>query len=349
MYVPKAKKLPSGTWFIRMRLGGESVYVAASTERDARRKAELIKAEYRNEIRREKMELANDLTLEKAIDQYIARRQKVLSPSTVAGYRVIQRNRFKEIMKKPLRSVKDWQRVVSDETALVAPKTVHNAWMFVASVLRDAKLPVPSVALPQLVQDEHPWLFPEQIPKFIAALPNDDTYIPILLGLHGLRRSEIIGLDWKNVDLKNGTIRVAGSSVYDEHNNLVDKPTNKNTTSRRTVPMMIPHLRQALEKVPTQKRDGKVCLARPFAIYDTANRVCESLGFPKIGTHGLRHTFASLALSDDVGMTEREVMLLGGWKDAKTVHKIYEHVSNAQFLRKQNKMSAFYAKKENAT
>ena len=46
MKVPKARKLPSGMWFIQLRLGGVSIPVTEKTEKKCRDAAALIKAEY---------------------------------------------------------------------------------------------------------------------------------------------------------------------------------------------------------------------------------------------------------------------------------------------------------------
>ena len=47
MKVPKARKLPSGSWTIQMRLGGHSVSVTRFSERTCILEAERIKAAYR--------------------------------------------------------------------------------------------------------------------------------------------------------------------------------------------------------------------------------------------------------------------------------------------------------------
>lgn len=47
MKVPKARKLPSGSWTIQMRLGGRSVSVTRFSERACILEAERIKAAYR--------------------------------------------------------------------------------------------------------------------------------------------------------------------------------------------------------------------------------------------------------------------------------------------------------------
>ncbi len=55
--VPKARKLASGTWFIQLRLGGESIPVSGATEKAVTREAERIKAEYRAGAREQKSRL----------------------------------------------------------------------------------------------------------------------------------------------------------------------------------------------------------------------------------------------------------------------------------------------------
>ena len=44
MKVPAPRKLPSGSWFIQLRLGGESIPVTAATAKDCNREAAAIKA-----------------------------------------------------------------------------------------------------------------------------------------------------------------------------------------------------------------------------------------------------------------------------------------------------------------
>jgi hypothetical protein len=99
MKVPKARKLPSGSWFIQLRLGGESISVTALTEKECTKQAQYIKAEYvagkREYAENEAVTLP---TLTKAIDQYIEDRANTLSPLTVRGYRIIQKNRFQDYM-----------------------------------------------------------------------------------------------------------------------------------------------------------------------------------------------------------------------------------------------------------
>ena len=51
MKVPEPRKLKSGTWFIQLRLGGESIPVSALTRSDCIKQAQLIKAQHRADAR----------------------------------------------------------------------------------------------------------------------------------------------------------------------------------------------------------------------------------------------------------------------------------------------------------
>lgn len=336
MKVPAPRKLKSGTWFIQLRLGGESIAVKGNTEKECRRQAELIKAEYRSGKR---IAAAAPITLSQAIDAYIVRRENTLSPSTIRGYRTIQRSYLPSVTNSPLSDVKDWQKVVNDLASHYSSKTVKNTWRFLCSILRENSITPPVIALPQIVQKEHLFLEPEQVSVFVDAVKDSPCAIPALLALHSLRRSEIMALTWSNVDLKKNTIRVSGAAVFNEEQKLVQKETNKNSTSARTLPIMIPELRQALEAA--KQKNGPVVTCNPNTIWAQINRVCASCNLPEVGTHGLRHSFASLAYH--LGLSEMETMELGGWADIQTMRKIYTHLAKADRLKAQNKMAEFFA------
>lgn len=184
-------------------------------------------------------------TLGNAIDTYIANRNAVLSPSTIRGYKTIRKTRFSNMMDRSLSDISDdeWQIACNAEAKLCSAKTLKNAWGFIASVLLDAtgRQP-PKVKLPQVVQNERPFLEPEQIRPFIESVNGTAVEVPALLALSSLRRSEIMALRWENIDLKNRTIRVKGAAVFNSENKLEHKPENKNRSSARTIPIMIDEL-----------------------------------------------------------------------------------------------------------
>lgn len=338
MKIPEPKKMSGGGWRIQLRLNGVSIPVTAPTRKECIRAAELIKAEYKNGKRAVRERTGK--TLDQAIGEYINARRNVLSPATARGYQTIRRTRFKALMDRDIASITEdeWQRAINNEAKLCSAKTIENAWGLVTPTLRVNKLPVPEVTLPQVISAERPWLEPEQTFVFIDAVKGKSFAIPALLALHGLRRSEIYGLTWDNIDLNKNLIRISGAVVMDENNNPVHKLENKNRTSARTIPIMIPELRTALAAV--EDKTGNLVKTHIHTLYKQVNRTCRAAGLPEVGVHGLRHSFASVCYH--VKLTERETMELGGWNDYQTVHKIYTHLARADRLKAQNKVAEFF-------
>ncbi len=160
----------------------------------------------------------------------------------------------------------------------------------------------------------------------------------MLLGLHSLRMSEIRALRFPDsFDMKKGSIFVSGAVVRDEHNKEVFKQRNKTRQSARTVPIMIPRLRELLE---AQSKDGYIVTQANSTINRHIRTIAEQQGLPNITEHCLRHSFASLGYH--LRLSEIEVMSMGGWSDSSTVHDIYLHLAQRDRLKAENKMAKFY-------
>lgn len=79
MKIPKAQKLPSGNWRVGLMVEGKRISITEPTKKAAETKAAAIKAGMKAEA------APASLTVGKAIDLYIASKDSVLSPSTIAG------------------------------------------------------------------------------------------------------------------------------------------------------------------------------------------------------------------------------------------------------------------------
>lgn len=179
---------------------------------------------------------------------------------------------------------------------------------------------------------------PEIAQKYRALDEHGKKLIAALLALSSLRRSELIHLDWSGVDLKHRRLQVAGADVYDENNRRVSKAENKTEGSRRVVPIMMNQLQEALKAVG--KKEGRVVSCAPDTVRRRVNAICRANGLPEIGTHGLRHSFASLAAH--LQMPEAIAMEIGGWQNNKIMREIYVHVWQADKDRYKNEMASFY-------
>lgn len=353
MKVPKARKLSSGNWFIQLRLGGESIGVTGATEKACTRDAASIKAEW---LAKKKLPPAPPdpyPTLTAAIDNYVARKRRTLSQSTLRGYRAIQKNRFQDHMETHLEDLlhADWQNIINAELALAAPKTVVNAFKFVRTVIKaetNYEIPLDKITLPQIPKSNTAFLQPEEIKIFVAAIKDTRVAVSALLALSSLRISEISALRWENIPKNPKFIRVSGAVVRGEDSTWVRKRENKNLSSNRNVPIIIPELLDVIER--DRKPSGPVMSHDQDDLRETVHRICQENQITDVTIHGLRHSFASLAYHLQV--PEKIAMEIGGWSDPGTMHKIYTHIAQSDFARYQTAMSDFYSgktdQKENA-
>jgi integrase len=267
-------------------------------------------------------------------------REAALSPSTIRGYRIIQENRMKSVMDRTINKTTDkmYQLAVNADTKEYSSKTVKNTWCFVASVLKAVAGREVSCSIPQVITKEHEFLEPEHIPIFLKGIKGDPREIPILLALHGLRASEVMDITWKDIDLKKKIIRVRGSAVLDADNNIVHKETNKNSTSRRDVPILIPQLVEAVERA--DKSSEFVYDKQTVTIYRTINKVCRENGLPEVGVHGLRHSWTSLCFH--LGLPAELTQKFGGWGDLGTMKKIYTHLATRDVHKYTAALEAFF-------
>lgn len=150
---------------------------------------------------------------------------------------------------------------------------------------------------------------PEHVETFLASVDGDQYSHAWWLALCGLRRGEISGLRWSDVDLKNGLLTVSASRVA--FGNTISEGAPKSRRSARTLPMPA-DLVDAMKAA--RKRQAKDRLAIGGAWQDTGyvvvdregnpptpntltywwRRSVATAGVPSIRLHDARHTCATL-------------------------------------------------------
>ena len=323
--VPTPKQLPSGSW--RIYLAKERKSITAETPDDCILQA----TEYRKQWEIDEAAGLHIppppvLTLDSVIRDYIASREPVRSPSTIEGYNVILRNRFRAYMSQDISTI-DYQQMINDEVASgVSAKTVFNAWGLVSSALRWSKIAFENPSLPRAVQTERNWLTYDQILLFLSAIRESPYELPALLALHSLRKSELLGLRVSDYDPVKKVIKVRGA-LLKVNNSFIKTNLNKTDTSSRDIPIIIPRLTVLLESAV--KTDSEYIVScNPNLIYKNINLICQSVGLPMVGLHGLRHSFASLAYH--LNWKKQSTMAIGGWHNSKVLDEIYTHNADLQ-------------------
>ena len=201
----------------------------------------------------------------------------------------------------------------------LAPKTVRNAHTVLRRALGDAERlglvtrnaaavarpPAPSKA-------EQPTWAPEQLSTFLRFTAGEPLHAAfVLLSTTGLRRGEVCGLGWANVDLETGELFVTQTRTT-VGSDVIDSPTKTPKSRRRvsldggTVVVLRSHrARQAemqLAAGPGWVGEGHVLCeddgapVHPDRITGAFRRQREAAGLPPIRLHDLRHTYATLGL-----------------------------------------------------
>lgn len=340
--LPKIEQLPSGAWHTRVLVDGRRVSITKDNY-------EACVAEYlavKSGVMESKRQGGqNRVTLGEAVDAYIDSTRDLVrrgrrSPSTVYGYIRYRNNTFQAAMRYNVYTTPDqrWQQAIDEEKKLGrSSKYIKNAWGLMSAAIKKETGRQPEVVLFEKEENERPFLEPEQIDIFVEAVKGQTIEIPALLCLSSLRRSEMLGLTWKNVDFANRAIYVRGAKVRGE-DGLNLKPQNKTKKSRRPVPM-IPPLFDALMAAP--KDSEFVVNAATCTLFKHINKICKENSLPEVGMHGLRHSFASLAYH--MGIPEMMAAEIGGWKDLGTMHKIYTHLAERDIAKRSREFTDYFS------
>jgi integrase len=156
----------------------------------------------------------------------------------------------------------------------------------------------------------------------------------------GLRRGEVAGLTWGDVDLTVRRLTVNWNRVEWEHGTRLMAP--KTAASRRALALpelVVASLRRQLARERAKARQAGLSLTPGDAVLTTRNRRpystaylyldlrkrLERLGLPRMRFHDLRHTAASLLLGE--GVPPRTVMEMMGHRNLAVTMLIYGHAN----------------------
>lgn len=337
MKIPKARKLPSGSWFIQLRIDGRSVPITQPTEEKCEAMAMAVKAGLLEEEKR-----PLDISVSKAYDRYIESKDGVLSPSTVAGYKRLRKNTFSGIMKTTLSSLSNEkiQREISKMSKDgKSQKYIRNAEGLLSAVLKsyypEFRL---SVFLPQKDKIQPRRISDEEIAKIMSSVAGMDIELPVLMALWmGMRMSEIRGARYG--DITGGTLHVCRAIVDDIDGNAVEKPPKTFSGDRWIdIPAYIAGL-MGKDKAPT---DHLVTLSAQ-AIYKRFVRMLENRGIPHCRFHDLRH--ANAAVMVRLGIESKYAQERNGWSSDRMYKQTYAYTMDDAMSEANGKINSYFANK----
>lgn len=328
------KKMKSGHYKVRISIGKDASgkYRYKAFTAPTRREAELMAAIFQMTQKDNR----KSPTIQYAIDSYIETRTEVLSPSTIRGYRTLQRDYFQDCSNLLVMDLtnEDIQDLVNKISKGRSPKTVKNAMGLLMSALRQVNpdkrfyysLPQPRAPRYEIPENE-------DISKLMEASRNNrNLHLAIILSAIGsLRRGEVCALRYEDILRDFNAIWVHGDVVQDENRQWIYKDYAKNPESTRQVP----YPKEVIDLIG--EGTGLIIDTTPNCITSSFIYLRDKLGL-KCRFHDLRHYTASIMHA--IGIPDKYIMQRTGHKSPEILEKIYKNPLKNQsnvFSKKANK------------
>lgn len=251
------------------------------------------------------------------------------------------------------KKIKDTFNIVQSET--LSGNTVLHYHHLISIILSTAvnwqiieSNPADRVKPPKIEQKDMAYLDNEQCRKLIQYLekaPMQYRVMVMLLLYSGMRRGELCGLEWKDIDFDKKIIDIRRSSQYLPKIGVFTKePKNKSSIRAFKLPDSVFDMLKAYKSFQTAERlklanlwvgsdrlftnwNGKPL--NPDVLTRWFHDFIKKTDLPDIHIHSLRHTNATLLISEGVNITLVADML--GHSKPTTTLNIYSHaIKSAQ-------------------
>lgn len=188
----------------------------------------------------------------------------------------------------------------------------------------------------------------EEAREFIKCLDSVSIKVKTILALliqYGMRRCEVAGLTWSDIDFDNGTIDINKDALYVPTFGNVVKCT-KTDSSKRVIPI-IGQIKDILLEYKSWWQEQQLLhgdkwaytddmflqengnMINPTSISQWVNKYELNNGFKHVTTHGLRHTAITLMIY--LGISPKVVAKIVGHANESITFKIYTHVTGKDF------------------
>lgn len=191
-------------------------------------------------------------------------------------------------------------------------------------------------------QEERETWSKAEVRTFLRAIKSDRLEVAWRLSLYGLRRGEVLGLRWSDIDLEARTLKVVQTRVLVDYKVVVEAPKSRN--GFRTLPLdddVVAGLRalrklqmaeaeeageayeQGSEYVVTDELGAPV---HPEWYSDEFGRILRSAKLRRITLHDSRHT--TLSLMEKAGVPISVISKWAGHYDSAFTQKTYVHAGD---------------------
>ncbi|MFA5252034.1 MAG: site-specific integrase [Phycisphaerae bacterium] len=275
------------------------------------------------------------MTVEGWLNKFLVVYCSHLAQTTQDGYKNYITNHINKYLGKiKLRSLKpiniqkfynsEREKELSEKTILQEHRILHRAFkkavvngLMSSNPCDGVDAPSPDVYKPTIYTEE-------QFLKLLNKLQGHRMEAIILLaGMCGLRRGELLGLCWEDVDLINSTLHVRNTLVPTSKGTVTKEPKSKTSTRDVAIPSSI------ITELKRLRGIGKLYAQingkdyNPGSVSRFFKQFLEDNGLPHIRLHDLRHFNATMMLR--YGVSEREASARLGHSNLLMTKK-YQHI-----------------------
>lgn len=352
----KAKKLPSGNWRVLVYSHMDVVFDENGSPKKVPRyvsftdpdknEAEFKAAAFKRN--RTEKNTRGKITFGDAVEQYIIVKSNVLSPSTIHGYRAMQRHAFPMLNGRPLSVLCETdivQRQMNENAKTYSAKSLQNQAGFISAVMKANRMVFEPPTLKAKEDKTIPVPEKTEIEKIMQLLRTaPDIECQVLLALTcGLRQSEIAALT--PAQIEGNVVHVRGARVRDDNNQLVYKQTNKTLKSARDA-VMPDYLAERVNALCQSKAaDEFLFNIEPRLLLKKFKKLLEKNGMYPYTIHALRHSFAALLHAQ--GVPDKYIMALGGWSSDYVMKKVYTYTFEEETKAAKDAVNKYFDEKLN--
>ena len=221
---------------------------------------------------------------------------------------------------------------LSDQTVRGIHTTLHAALDKAVAEKLLLRNPADGCRLPSAKAREMQVLTPEEIQRLLIQAREDGCFELLLLELStGLRRGEICALQWNDLNLRNGELRIE-RQVHRVKGELVISPPKTKAGNRNIIlPVPVLNVLKSYKAAitsqwifPSPVSDDSP--RDPAAVRKRLQTVLERAECKKIRFHDLRHTFSTTALEH--GMDIKTLSTIIGHVSSSTTLNVYAHITD---------------------
>ena len=192
--------------------------------------------------------------------------------------------------------------------------------------------PATDCKLPPKKSKEMKVLTREEMQRFMAQAKYDGYLELFILELStGMRRGEILGLQWDDLNMQTGELKISRQVVLLNGKIHITEPKTKTSIRTIILPEDIVKMLARYKETTNSKwmfpSPVKEDMPRnPSAVRKVLARTLKKAGCKHIRFHDLRHTFATTALAN--GMDIKTLSAIIGHNSAATTLNIYTHITD---------------------